>query len=182
MMEQVLSWNISQQLLTVVIAALPVVELRGALPAAIYSFHMPWYEALFLSIIGNLLPVPLLLLFLEKLAKVASRLEAGKRIVNWVFERTRRRSKVIEKYERIGLILLVAIPLPFTGAWTGSIAAFLLGLNFWHAFWSIFLGVIIAGVIVTCLCLVGWVGAVIAGIGLGTIAVLGWRKGYMQQK
>jgi len=156
-MEQILSWNVSQQLITVVISALPIVELRGAIPVARFLFHMPWYKAFCLSVIGNLLPVPVLLLFLEKLTKVASHFEAGKRLVNWVFEHTRRRSKVIEKYERIGLILLVAIPLPFTGAWTGSIAAFLLGLKFWHAFLSILLGVIIAGVIVTvCVYLIGW--------------------------
>ena len=156
-MEQFLSWNISRELVTVIISALPIVELRGALPVAIYSFHMPWYEALCLSIIGNMLPVPPLLLCLEKLAKAASRCEWSKRVVNWVFEHTRRRGKVIEKYEKIGLMLFVAVPLPFTGAWTGSIAAFLLGLKFRYAFLSILFGVIIAGVIVTCLCLlVGW--------------------------
>ena len=175
-MEQILSWNISQELIIIVISALPIVELRGALPLAIFSFGMPWYKAFILSVIGNMLPVPILLLFLEKLAKVASRFEAGEKVVNWVFERTRRRGKVIEKYEKIGLTLFVAIPLPVTGAWTGSIAAFLLGLKFRYAFLSILFGVIIAGAIVTCLCLLGWVGAVIAGVGLGTLAVLGWRK------
>ena len=175
MMEQILSWNISQELIVVIISALPVVELRLALPIAIFSFHMPWYKAFLLSIIGNMLPVPILLLFLEKLAKAVSHFKAGEKVVNWVFKYTRQRGKVIERYERIGLMLFVAIPLPVTGAWTGSVAAFLLGLKFWHAFLSILLGVIIAGAIVTCLCLLGWVGAVIAGVGLGTIAVLGWR-------
>ena len=159
MIEQILSWNISQELITVVISALPVVELRLAVPIAIYLFAMPWYKAFSLAVIGNLLPVPILLLFLDKLAKAISRFEVGKRAVNWVFERTRRRSKVIEKYERIGLMLFVAIPLPFTGAWTGSIAAFLLGLKFRYAFLSILLGVLIAGAIVTGLCLLGWIGA-----------------------
>ena len=175
-MEQVLSWNISQELIVVIISTLPVVELRLALPIAIFSFHMPWYKAFILSVIGNMLPVPILLLFLEKLAKLASHFKAGEKVVNWVFKYTRRRGKVIEKYERIGLTLFVAIPLPVTGAWTGSVAAFLLGLRFWHAFLAILFGVIIAGIIVTSLCLLGWVGAVIAGVGLSAIAVLGWRK------
>jgi len=171
-----MSSGISQGLIVVIISALPVLELRGALPVAINLFHMEWYQAFCLAVIGNLLPVPFLLLFLESLAKVVSRVALGKKLVNWVFERTRRRGAVIEKYERIGLMLFVAIPLPVTGAWTGSVAAFLFGLKFRYAFLSILFGVIIAGGIVTSLCLLGWLGAVIAGVGLATLAVLGlWR-------
>jgi len=174
--EQLISSGISQGLIVVIISALPVLELRGALPVAINLFHMEWYQAFCLAVIGNLLPVPFLLLFLESLAKVVSKVALGKKLVNWVFEHTRRRGAVIEKYERIGLMLFVAIPLPVTGAWTGSVAAFLFGLKFRHAFLSILFGVIIAGGIVTSLCLLGWLGAVIAGVGLATLAVLGlWR-------
>ena len=176
MIEWLISSGISQGLIVVIISALPVLELRGALPVAINLFHMEWYQAFCLAVIGNLLPVPFLLLFLESLAKVVSRVALGKKLVNWVFERTRRRGAVIEKYERIGLMLFVAIPLPVTGAWTGSVAAFLFGLKFRYAFLSILFGVIIAGGIVTSLCLLGWLGAVIAGVGLATLAALGlWR-------
>ncbi len=157
MIEEFLSWGICQEAIIVIISALPVVELRGALPIAINVFHMAWYKAYCLAVIGNMLPVPILLLFLDSLAKVVSRAEMGRRVVNWVFERTRRQGKTIERYERIGLTLFVAIPLPVTGAWTGSIAAFLLGLKFRYAFLSILVGVIIAGAIVTSLCLLlGW--------------------------
>ena len=176
MIEQFLNLEISQELITLIISALPILELRGALPVAINLFRIPWYQAFPLAVVGNLLPVPILLLFLDSLAGVVSRVEVGKRVVNWVFEHTRRQGNTIEKYEKIGLVLFVAIPLPVTGAWTGSIAAFLLGLKFRHAFLSILLGVIIAGAIVTRLCLLGWVGAVIAGIGLSTLAILGWRR------
>jgi len=157
MIEELLSWNISHELIVVIVSALPVAELRVALPIAINLFHMPWHKAFYLAIIGNLLPVPILLLFLDPLAKAVSRVEVGQRLVNWVFEHTRRRGKSIERYERIGLALFVAIPLPVTGAWTGSIAAFLLGLRFRYAFLSILIGVIIAGAIVTsaCVCLAG---------------------------
>jgi len=73
-------------------------------------------------------------------------------------------------------MLFVAIPLPVTGAWTGSLAAVLFGLKFKHAFLSIFSGILIAGAIVTCLCLLGWTGAIIAGIGLTSLAVFTlWR-------
>jgi uncharacterized membrane protein len=176
MIEEFLSWNISHELTIVIISAMPVLELRGALPVAINVFHMPWYRAFFLAIIGNLLPVPVLLLFLDSLAGMISRVEIGRRLVNWVFERTRRREEAIERYARIGLMLFVAIPLPITGAWTGSIAAFLLGLKFRYAFLSIMAGVVIAGAIVTSLCLIGWAGAAIAGVGLSALAVLGWRR------
>jgi len=176
MIEELISSGITKELIVIIISALPVIELRGALPIAINLFRMPWYWALCLSIIGNLLPVPILLLFFESLTKAVSKTTNGKRLVDWVLERTRKRGKAIEKYERIGLILFVAVPLPVTGAWTGSIAAFLLGMKFNYAFLSILCGVIIAGAIVTCLCLLGWLGAAIAGIGLSALAAAGWWK------
>jgi uncharacterized membrane protein len=176
MIDELIGSGIARELIVVIIAALPVIELRGSLPVAINLFGMPWYLAFCLSVIGSLLPVPILLLFFESATKVISKADTGKRLVDWVLERTRRHSKVIEKYERIGLILFVAIPLPVTGAWTGSIAAFLLGMKFNYAFLSILCGLIIAGAIVTCLCLLGWIGAVIAGIGLSALAILGWWR------
>ena len=174
--ERLLNIGFTKELVIIIISALPIIELRGALPIAINLFNIPWYWALLLAITGNILPVPILLLFLDSIAKVLSRIDVGKRFVDWVFERTRRRGKIIERYERIGLMLFVAIPLPFTGAWTGSIAAFLMGQKFIYSFLSILCGVIIAGVIVTTLCLLGWVGAIIAGIGLIIIAIFGWWK------
>jgi uncharacterized membrane protein len=176
MIQELLSWGIPQEAIIVIISALPVVELRLALPIAINVFHMAWYKAYCLAVVGNMLPVPILLLFLDSLAKVVSRAEIGRRVVNWVFERTRRQGQTIERYEKIGLTLFVAIPLPVTGAWTGSIAAFLLGLRFRYAFLSILVGVIIAGAIVTSLCLLGWLGAVIAGVALCALAILGWWR------
>ena len=102
--------------------------------------------------------------------------EIGRKFMSWVFARARRQSSTVEKYELPGLTLFVAIPLPFTGAWTGSIVAFLLGIKFWPAFLHITLGVLIAGVIVTTLCLLGWTGAIIAGIGLCSAFIIGWLK------
>jgi len=174
--ERLLNIGFTKELVIIIISALPIIELRGALPIAINLFNIPWYWALLLAITGNILPVPILLLFLDSIAKILSRIYVGKKFVDWVFERTRRRGKIIERYERIGLMLFVAIPLPFTGAWTGSIAAFLMGQKFIYSFLSILCGVIIAGVIVTTLCLLGWIGAIIAGIGLLIIAIFGWWK------
>ena len=177
MIDELIGSGLSRELVVIIISALPVMELRGALPIGIRLLHLPWYQALYLAIIGNMLPVPFLLLFLESLAKTISRVETGKRLVEWVFKRTRQHTGVIEKYERIGLMLFVAIPLPGTGAWTGSIAAFLFGLKLRRAFLSIMCGVIISGAIVTSLSLIGWVGAVIAGIGLSGMAMVGlWKR------
>lgn len=157
-------------------AAAPFSELRGAIPLAILEFEISWPVAFVVAIAGNLLPVPFLLLFLDPLAKFFSKVKLFERIINRIFERSKRRGKLVERYERIGLTLFVAIPFPLTGAWTGSIIAFLLGLPFWRAFIAITIGVLIAGVIVTALTLIGWWGAVIAGIGLTIIAILAMRK------
>jgi len=174
--DELLSLGFSKELVVLIISALPITELRGALPVAINLFHFPWHYALLLAVIGNLLPVPLILLFLDAFSRLLSKIGIFKRALDWLFEHTRRRGKIIERYERIGLMLFVAIPLPMTGAWTGSLAAVLFGLKFKHAFLSIFAGILISGTIVTCLCLLGWTGAIIAGIGLTSLAVFGlWR-------
>ncbi|MFC1874782.1 COG2426 family protein [Chloroflexota bacterium] len=158
------------------IAASPIAELRAAIPLAILTFNFPWYHALLLAIIGNLLPVPFILLFMDTATRLLGKIAFFRRILDWLFERTRRRGKIIQKYKHIGLVLFVAIPLPVTGAWTGSLAAVLFGVSFKHAFLSILAGVIIAGIIVTCLTLLGWVGAVIAGVSLCILVIFYlWR-------
>jgi len=174
--KELLNLGFPEELVVLIIAALPIFELRGALPVAINVFHIPWYYAFLLAITGNLLPVPFILLFLDAVSRLLSKVGLFSRMLNWLFERTRRRGRILERYERIGLTLFVAIPLPVTGAWTGSLAAVLFGLRFKHAFLSIFIGILIAGTIVTCLSLLGWAGAVIAGIGISGLAVAGmWR-------
>ncbi len=174
--EELLSLGFSKELVVLIISALPIFELRGALPVAINLFHFPWYYALPLAIIGNLLPVPVILLSLDAISRCLSRVSFFDRFLRWLFEHTKKRGRIVERYERIGLALFVAIPLPVTGAWTGSLAAVLFGLKFKHAMLSIFIGILIAGIIVTCLSLLGWAGAVIAGIGLGGLAAFGLWK------
>lgn len=176
MVEWFLNTGIPQELIVLIISALPILELRGALPIAINIFQMPWYWAFFLAVIGNMIPVPIILLFLDFFVRIISKVPIGEKLVKWVLDRCRARSQLIQKYELIGLMIFVAVPLPFTGAWTGAIIAFLLGIKFYHAFLAIFGGVVIAGAIVTSLCLLGWIGAVIAGIGLCTLATFGLWK------
>ena len=151
-----LGLGLPEELVVLIIAVLPVFELRGALPIAINVFHFPWYYALLLAVIGNMLPVPFLLLFFDTFAKLLSKIGIFERMLNWLFNRIRQRGKILNKHKRIGLALFVAIPLPVTGAWTGSFIAVLFGLKFRHAFLSIFIGILIAGIIVTCATLLGW--------------------------
>jgi len=139
-----------------ILAASPISELRGAIPWAIIRNHFSWYYAFLIAVIGNLIPVTFILLFLDPLLRQLNKMAIFKRALPWLLERTRRRGKIITRYERIGLVLFVAIPLPITGAWTGSLAAVLFGLKFKYTFLSIFIGILIAGVIVTCATLFGW--------------------------
>ena len=177
MLTEIINSSLPEQLIVLIIADLPVVELRGSLPVAIDIFHMPWHQSLGLSLIGNLLPVPFLLLFYDSLARLISRGSRGNRFMEWIYERIGRKTWVIEKYKRVGLILLVAIPFPGTGAWTDSIVAHLLGISFKYAFLDIVIGVTVAGLIVTTLVLLGWIGAGIALAGVITLAVTGlWRQ------
>jgi len=155
-LEELLSLAFSNVLAVLAIAAAPISELRGAIPVAITVFHFPWYYAFLLAVIGNLLPVPFILLFLDAFSKLLGKIGIFERMLQWFFKHTRRRGKIIERYKRIGLTLFVAIPLPITGAWTGSVVAVLFGLRFKHALLSIFIGILIAGTIVTCATLLGW--------------------------
>jgi len=135
---------------------LPIFELRGSIPLALGSFDMTWWQAYFISIIGNMIPVPLIILFLRHFIKYMRRIKVFDRFFNWLFERTRRKTGAkLEKYEEVALILFVAIPLPVTGAWTGAIAAWLFDMEFKKSLLYIFIGVLIAGVVVTLV----WYGA-----------------------
>jgi uncharacterized membrane protein len=134
-----------KSLLVILIAALPIAELRVAIPVAIASLDFTWYYAFLLAIIGNMLPVPFILIFLEAATRLLNRVPTFKKWLDWLFERTRKRGEIIQKNKGIGLLLFVAVPLPVTGAWTGSLAAVLFGIGFKQAFFSILLGVMIAG-------------------------------------
>jgi len=137
-------------LVTVLAAALPVSEVRGAIPLAIGVYGYAPSQAYLLSVFGNLLPIVPLLLFLGPVSDFLRRWKLGDRFFTWLFHRTRR--KYIQDHENFGLTALaifVAIPLPMTGAWTGCAIAFLLGFRFWPAFAAIAAGVLLAGIIVT---------------------------------
>jgi len=134
---------------TLLISMLPVIELRGGLPYGI-ALGLPYSSALIAAIIGNMIPVPFIILFIRKIFAVmrkwSSRFDA---LVSKLEEKGRSKSKVIAKYGPIGLVVLVAIPLPGTGAWTGALAATLLDIRLKNALPSILLGVLIAAAIIS---------------------------------
>ena len=145
----ILRGMLSPELVTIFVAMLPIAELRGALPIAITIFKMEPLKAYGLSVLGNMVPVIPILLILDPLSKWLSRRSSiFKRFFDWLFERTRRRGGAVEKYEALGLVLFVAIPLPITGAWTGCIASLIFGIRFRYALPAISAGILIAGIVV----------------------------------
>ncbi|HSW57546.1 MAG TPA: small multi-drug export protein [Dehalococcoidales bacterium] len=176
MLDELLKTSLSHNLIVVLLAMLPINELRGTLPLAVHVLNMPWYQAFYLCIIGNLIPVPFLLLFFGAGSRLVQKVPIGKRFVDWLLTRTAKKTARFGKYKFSGLLVFVAIPLPLTGAWTASLAAYILGMRFWPAFLSIALGVLGAGIIVTALTLLGWIGAGIALVALIVIVGLGaWK-------
>lgn len=155
------------ELVVFLLAMSPVSELRGALPVAINVHHISAWQAYGLAVVGNLAVVPILLLGLKRILKMISKVGVGENFSDWLMRYAEKRSRRVKRYEKFGLMSFVAIPLPITGAWTGSLVACVLGMGFWEAFIPIALGVLMAGVIVTSLCLLGWVGALVASVGLG---------------
>lgn len=142
-----------------VLSALPVTEIRAGLPVAREIYHFSWPQALFWSILGNLLPILPLLLFLESFQKfLVAKLPFTGRFFNWLFTRTR--DKFIKKYEAYGaaaLIISHAIPLPLTGVYTGCVAAFVLGIPVKRAAIYISIGVLLAALEIS-LILLGFFG------------------------
>lgn len=134
---------------TFLISMVPVVELRGAIPFAIAS-GVSAVPAACAAMLGNLLPVPLILLFIRSiLAWMKARGGRLGDLALWVERHAAKRTPAVQKYAFWGLALFVGIPLPGTGAWTGSLIAAMLNLPFKRAFPAIVLGVLAAGIVVT---------------------------------
>lgn len=146
--------GLPEELIVLIVAGLPISELRGAIPIGVV-LGLPLARILFLSIIGNLIPVIPLLMFLEPVSSKLRQFRLWSRFFKWLFDRTEKRAKIVQRYEALGLILFVAIPLPVTGAWTGCVAASLFKIKFRYAFFAIACGVLIAAAIVTTLTLAG---------------------------
>lgn len=139
---------ISREIQVFLIASLPIIELRGAIPIGISLGMSPLHAAL-VCLAGSMLPVPFLLFFLKPFFKKLRCFPIVKKFEDWLVNRTERKAKNIKKYSTLGLVLFVAVPLPSTGVWTGSIAAALFNLRIKSAFIAILVGNTIAAFIVT---------------------------------
>ncbi len=134
--------------MTFIISMIPVIELRGAIPIAVANGLNIWV-AIPVSIIGNLVPVPFIIIFIHKIFEMLREKSKGlNRLVTSLEKRAANKSDVVQKYAFWGLFVLVAIPLPGTGAWTGSLVAAMLKMSLKRSFPAIALGVITAGIIV----------------------------------
>lgn len=134
-----------------IVAMLPIAELRGAIPLALGVYHLSPLSAFAWAVLGNTIPVVFLLWLLEPISNYLSRhFYFLNRFFAWLFGMTKKKhSQKFEIWGSLALITFVAIPLPLTGGWSGAVAAFVFGIPFKKAFPSVFLGIVIAGVIVT---------------------------------
>lgn len=137
------------ELAVFLISMIPIVECRGAIPFGIMAFNMPVWEVLALAIVGNVLPVPFILLLIRPVIDLFKKTKLLKPLADWIEAKADKNKEKVTKYSKWGLFLFVAIPLPGTGAWTGSLVAALLDLRVKNAFPTIFVGVICASLIMT---------------------------------
>ena len=144
-----LSTTIGKIIATFLWSMVPVVELRGAIPIGVGQ-GLPYWLAVTISIIGNLVPVPFIILFIRKIFELMRKWSAKlDSLVTKLEKRAESKADVVQKYAFWGLFILVAIPLPGTGAWTGALVAAMLDMRLKRAFPAIALGVVGAALIVT---------------------------------
>jgi len=164
--------GLSPFLITGLISMLPIFELRGGIPVGIAVFNMNPLLVYLLAVTFNLIPVFPVLLFLNPIKRFFLRLGLFKRFFDFLDRKAEKNKSIVEKYEELGLALFVAIPLPITGAWTGSLIAIVMGLNIYKSFLYIAIGILFAGVIVTLLTVLGNLGVILAIVLLSFFIVL----------
>ena len=138
---------LADDLLVIGVSAVPLLELKFAIPLAL-SLGLDPLSALILGIIGGMIPVPLVLTYARPILRYFRKTKLFGRPADWLYRRSMRKSETVKKYSLIGLFILVAVPLPGTGVWTGSLVAAFLDLDFKRSFITILLGNIVAGVII----------------------------------
>ena len=153
MVESLVNWftsNLSgfmpKEIVVLIISMVPILELRGGLIAA-SVLGIDMFRAIGYCFVGNIIPIPFILLFITPIFSWMKKTKLFRPIVEKLEKKSMSKSDKIKKYEFLGLMLFVGIPLPGTGAWTGALIASLLGIKLKKAFWAIFFGLIIATVI-----------------------------------
>lgn len=148
MLAQFLGTYMGKLLLTAGMSMLPVIELRGAIPFGI-SLGLSMPSAFFASIIGNMIPVPFIILLIRRIFILLHTNPRLSSVIDRLESKAHIQGKLVNKYRLWGLCLLVAVPLPGTGAWTGALVADVLGLRLKEALPPILLGVILSGIMVS---------------------------------
>jgi uncharacterized membrane protein len=138
-----------EALITFLVSMVPVIELRGAIPIGVGMGLSPW-TAMLVSVIGNMVPVPLIILFIRRIfAWLRRHFPKLDGLVARLENKAHLKGETVKKYKYLGLCIFVAIPLPGTGAWTGALIAAFLDMRLKRAVPTIFLGVLIAGFLIT---------------------------------
>ena len=147
-----LGGKVSGEIIIFIISMVPILELRGGLLAASPALlNVPILRAIPICIIGNLLPIPFILLLIEKVLDLMEKIPGLCKIARWVRQKADKNKGQIEKFGFWGLALFVGIPLPGTGAWTGSLVAALLHMKFGKAIAAILVGIAMATIIMSLL-------------------------------
>ena len=144
-----------QCVLLFIFSMFPITECRITIPIGIIAFKLPWYMVFILCVIANAAVGILLIFTLDWLISIFSRINIFKKLLNKFIDRSGNKFEKYQRFKSNGLILFVGIPLPGTGAWTGALVSYIIGLNKGLSILSIILGVILSGIIVTILSLTG---------------------------
>ncbi len=141
----------SQSLIVLIASAIPITEMRATIPLGIVAWGLnPWYVML-LALIGTLLPVPILLLFFEEIMVLLHKFKPTQKLARLIDDKVQKNALKFEKSTELALIIFVAIPLPGTGVWTGSMVASVLGFKFWRSFACVAIGAVLSAIIMTIL-------------------------------
>ena len=141
-----LSGTVSKEAIVFIISMIPILELRGGLIAA-SLLHIEMYRAILFCAVGNIIPIPFILMFISAILNWMKKFKCFEGLVAWLERKSMSKSDKIKKYEFLGLVLFVGIPLPGTGAWTGALIASLLKIDIKKAFLAILCGIAMATVI-----------------------------------
>lgn len=140
--------TVGKELCVFFCSMIPIIELRGAIPLGA-AFGMPPLQTYLLSVLGNMVPVPFILLFIKAVIRLMQKTKVCAGFANWLLSKAEKNKEKISKYGFWGVAVFIMIPLPGTGAWTGSLVAAVLDMPFWKAMLSALLGVMAAGVIMS---------------------------------
>ena len=153
-MEEFLLQYLNKELVVFIISMVPIVELRGAIPIGV-ALGLKWHVAYILSVLGNIVPVPFIILFFRPIIEYLESTKLFGKLASKLKKRTSSKVKDVTKYKLLGLYLFVAVPLPGTGAWTGAAIAALLKMRISHSFAAIGAGVASAGIIMLAVSKIG---------------------------